>query len=365
MALRQHGHFGKAAEASFVTQSTLSAGLRELENLLGVMLVERTRRVVRFTPLGEKIADKAVRVLRESEELADMARAEGKPLHGELRMGVIPTIAPFLLPAMLPRLREQWPNLKLYLREETSQAACDALHRGQLDCVLLALPYGCGDVDKAPLFDDRLFVAFPRGEAPGDAIDRPRRNRREPPPDARGRALPQGPCARPRATGPEMRAEAAMMGTSLHTLVQMVDNGLGLTFVPAMAIEAGILEGTRVDARPLKSDHGFRRIALIWRRSSPREEEFQLPRRNRSVRSRSDVIPDALTRRRPAAAAALTPRHAACEHLRRGGLAIWPDRFERRLRGDPDTRSKRSAFITLVQALMKSRTNFSSLPFSA
>ena len=101
VALRQHGHFGRAAEACFVTQSTLSAGLRELENLLGIVLVERTRRVVRFTPLGGKIAEKAVKVLREAEELTDMARAEGKPLHGELRLGVIPTIAPFLLPAIL------------------------------------------------------------------------------------------------------------------------------------------------------------------------------------------------------------------------------------------------------------------------
>src|SRR4029453_17305630 len=169
VALRQHGHFGKAAEACFVTQSTLSAGLRELETSLNLTLVERTRRVVRFTALGERIADKAVRVLREAEELAEMARAQGKPLHGELRMGVIPTIAPFLLPAMLPRLRNEWPKLKLYLREETSQAACEALHRGQLDCVLLALPFGCGEVDSAPLFDDRLFVAFPRDEAPGGA----------------------------------------------------------------------------------------------------------------------------------------------------------------------------------------------------
>ena len=179
VALREHGHFGKAADACFVTQSTLSAGLRELETLLGVMLVERTRRMVRFTALGERIADKAVRVLREAEELAEMARAEGKPLHGELRMGVIPTIAPFLLPAMLPRLRSEWPSLKLYLREETSHAACEALHRGQLDCVLLALPFACGDVDFAPLFEDRLFVAFPRGEAPaGDGGSRC--NRREP-----------------------------------------------------------------------------------------------------------------------------------------------------------------------------------------
>ena len=170
VALRQHAHFGRAAEACFVTQSTLSAGLRELETSLGVTLVERTRRVVGFTALGERIADKAVCVLREAEELADLARAEGRPLHGELRMGVIPTIAPFLLPAMLPRVREQWPSLKLYLREEPSQAACEALHRGQLDCVLLALPYACGNIDSAPLFDDRLYVAFPRGEAPGGSI---------------------------------------------------------------------------------------------------------------------------------------------------------------------------------------------------
>src|SRR6476469_3197894 len=172
VALRQHGHFGKAAEACFVTQSTLSAGLRALETVLDVTLVERTRRVVRFTPLGQRIADKAVRVLRESEELADIARAEGQPLQGELRMGVIPTIAPFLLPAMLPQLRAQWPELKLYLREETSSAACEALRRGQLDCVLLALPYACGEVDVAVLFDDALFVAFPNGEAPGaGAVD--------------------------------------------------------------------------------------------------------------------------------------------------------------------------------------------------
>ena len=275
VALRQHGHFGRAADACYVTQSTLSAGLRELETLLGAALVERTRRVVRFTALGERIADKAVRVLREAEELAEMARAEGQPLHGELRMGVIPTIAPFLLPAMLPRLRQEWPNLKLYLREETSQAACEALQRGQLDCVLLALPYNCGDVDSFPLFDDPLFVAFPGGEAPDGAdveaaaID-----------EQRLLLLEDGHCLKDHALSacnrPDLRAHAAMVGTSLHTLVQMVDNGLGVTFIPAMAIDSGILDGTGIVAKPLRSDHGFRRIALIWRRSSPRESEFQL-----------------------------------------------------------------------------------------
>jgi LysR family hydrogen peroxide-inducible transcriptional activator len=275
VALHEHGHFGRAAEACFVSQSTLSAGLRELETLLGVTLVERTRRVVRFTPLGEKVAAKARRVLHEAEDLADLARVEGRPLHGELRLGVIPTIAPFLLPAMLPRLRKEWPSLKLFLREEASQAACDALHRGQLDCVLLALPFACGDVDSAPLFEDRLFVAFPRGEAPGEATVEPAAID-----ENRLLLLEDGHCLKDHALSacnrPELRAEAAVMGTSLHTLVQMVDNGLGLTFVPQMAIDAGILEHTGVDARPLGSRSGVRRIALVWRKSSPRDEEFRM-----------------------------------------------------------------------------------------
>ncbi len=275
VALRDQEHFGRAADACYVTQSTLSAGIRELESLIGTTLVERTRRVVRFTPLGLRIAEKAERVLREAEELSDIARAAGKPLSGDLRMGVIPTIAPFLLPRLLPKLRDEWPSLKLFLREEASQAACDALHRGQLDCVLLALPYGCGDVDSAPLFDDRLFIAFPQGEAPGEtiveagAID-----------ENRLLLLEDGHCLKDHALSacnrPDLRARASMMGTSLHTMVQMVDNGLGVTFVPAMAIEAGILEGTRVDVKPLRSDHGSRQVALIWRKSSPREAEFGL-----------------------------------------------------------------------------------------
>lgn len=276
VALKDHGHFGKAAESCFVTQSTLSAGLRELESLIGITLVERTRRVVRFTPLGNRIADKAQRILREAEELADMARAAGKPLSAELRMGVIPTIAPFLLPRMLPKLRREWPDLKLYLREETSHAACESLHRGQVDCVLLALPYGCGEVETAELFEDRLFVAFP----PGMAEEPPLHVTPAAIDEEKLLLLEDGHCLKDHALAacnrPELRAEATMLGTSLHTLVQMVDNGLGLTMIPEMAIEAGILDGTNVTARPLEADHPARRIALIWRKGSPREKEFRL-----------------------------------------------------------------------------------------
>jgi len=276
VALRDHGHFGRAAEACFVTQSTLSAGLRELESLIGITLVERTRRVVRFTPLGLRIADKAQRVLREAEELGDLARSAGKPLSGDLRMGVIPTIAPFLLPRILPRLRAAWPDLKLYLREETTSAACDSLHRGHVDCVLLALPYHCGDIESVDLFLDRLFIAFRDGEIPGsahtisaDAID-----------ESRLLLLEDGHCLKDHVLSacnrPELRAEAAMLGTSLHTLVQMVDNGLGVTLLPAMALDAGILDNTHVVAKGLDAEHPSRRIALAWRRGSPREKEFNL-----------------------------------------------------------------------------------------
>ncbi|WP_420138219.1 hydrogen peroxide-inducible genes activator [Sphingomonas sp.] len=276
VALRDTGHFGRAAEACFVTQSTLSAGLRELESLLGVMLVERTRRVVRFTPLGLRIADKGERVLREAEELSALARAASKPLAGELRMGVIPTIAPFLLPRIMGKLRDQWPELKLYLREEPSAAACESLHRGHVDCVLLALPYACGDIDHADLFEDRLFVAYPGADGAGlpdmmraEAID-----------ESRLLLLEDGHCLKDHALAacnrPELRAGAAMMGTSLHTLVQMVDNGLGVTMLPEMALEAGILDHTGVVARPLDADHPSRRIALVWRKGSPRDKEFRL-----------------------------------------------------------------------------------------
>ena len=276
VALRDHGHFGRAADACFVTQSTLSAGLRELESLVGITLVERTRRVVRFTPLGLRMADKAQRVLREAEELAALARAAGKPLSGELRMGVIPTIAPFLLPRLLRAMRNDWPDLKLYLREEPSGAACDSLHRGHVDCVLLALPYACGDIERADLFTDRLFIAFPAAQAAGlpdvvtaDAID-----------PTQLLLLEDGHCLKDHALAacnrPELRADATMIGTSLHTLVQMVDNGIGTTMLPQMAIDAGILDHTRVVARPLEAKHPSRQIALVWRSGSPREKEFRL-----------------------------------------------------------------------------------------
>ncbi|GLR48208.1 hydrogen peroxide-inducible genes activator [Sphingomonas astaxanthinifaciens] len=274
VALHDHGHFGRAAESCFITQSTLSASLRELESLLGSTLVERSRRVLRFTPLGNRIVAKARLVLRSAEELADMAQAEREPLTGELRMAVIPTIAPFLLPPLLPRLRAEHPQLKLFLREEPSATACDSLHRGLVDCVLLAMPFDCGDIDHDALFEDRLLIASAAGELSGDEIR----------PDeitaARMLLLEDGHCLKDHALAacnrPEMRSSAMILGTSLHTLVQMVDNRLGVTLVPQMAVEAGLLDGTGVEVRTLVSEDARRKIALVWRQGSPREPEFRL-----------------------------------------------------------------------------------------
>lgn len=276
VALKEQGHFGRAADACFVTQSTLSAGIRELESLIGVTLVERTRRVVRFTSLGDRIVEKAYRVLREAEELASIAQASGTPLSGEMRMSVIPTIAPFLLPQLLPKLRAEKPELKLYLREETSQAAMESLRHGHVDCALLALPFATGEVDCEILFSDRLFVAFPKD----DPRDPPDSILPEDIDEARLLLLEDGHCLKDHALAacnrPELRAEATMMGTSLHTLVQMVDNGLGLTMLPEMAIRGGILNNTHISARPLRSANAQRDIALLWRKSSPREKEFRM-----------------------------------------------------------------------------------------
>ena len=276
VALHESKHFGRAADASFVSQSTLSAGIRELESLLGVTLVERSRRVVRFTALGEQVVAKANRLLREAEELSDLVQAAGKPLSGQLRMSVIPTIAPFVLPRLLPRLKRERPDLQLMLREETSADAIESLQHGRCDCVLLALPFDTGDVEFEHIADDRLYVAFPK--------DDPRDPPASIPPDMidQGRLLllEDGHCLRDHALAAcnrsELRASASMIGTSLHTLVQMVNHDLGLTMLPEMAVKAGILANTDVVARPVESETAKREIVLVWRKNSPREADFRL-----------------------------------------------------------------------------------------
>jgi LysR family hydrogen peroxide-inducible transcriptional activator len=274
--LADHGHFGRAAKACHVTQSTLSASIKELENVLQASLVDRTKRRVVLTPLGLEIVERARRILREGKELAEAARAEGEPLSGALRMGVIPTVGPFLLPDILPRLRHAYPALRLYLVEDLTARLVEGLHGGRLDVVLLALPFDCGNVERRALFQDPFKVAMPSDHplAVRKTVDL-EQFRYE------GLLLlKEGHCLREHALAACRLADRLQIepveATSLHTLVQMVDNGLGITLLPQLAIDGGILKGTTLTVLPTAGEPASREIGLVWRRGTARRREFEL-----------------------------------------------------------------------------------------
>lgn len=273
LALHEHQHFGRAAAACFVTQSTLSVGIAELERLLGAQLVERSKRSVRFTDVGEEVTARARGILRSTEDLCAAAQGAREPLVGTLRLAVIPTIAPFLLPAMMIGVSAAWPRLRLSVREMLTGPACEALQRGTMDCVLLALPFDCGAIDTAPICVDRLLLAT-RATGPQDAssvspeeIDADRLL-----------LLEDGHCLKEHALAAcalsSRPPDAPVLAATLHTLVRLVDAGLGTTLLPEMAIGAGILLGTDVQSRPIDGLEAERRIVLAWRRGNPRADDL-------------------------------------------------------------------------------------------
>ena len=276
VALADEGHFGRAAANCHVTQSTLSAGIRELEEVLDAQLAERTKRSVMLTSLGEEITERARRLLDQAAELTKLAAADREPLSGELRFGVIPTVGPYLLPRVMPGLRAAFPELKLYLREEKTLCLLEMLGSGKLDVVLMALPYDMEGVERLSIADDPFFV----GSAKGHPLTaRKSLSAGELDPDSL-LLLADGHCLRDHALsacelkhGPMRRTFEA---TSLHTLVQMVDFGLGVTLLPRIAIEGGALRGTEIEVRPLKGPMASRQIGLVWRRTSGRGREYRL-----------------------------------------------------------------------------------------
>jgi len=273
VSLQEHQHFGRAATACHVTQSTLSAGLKELEATLGARLVERTRRTTVFTPLGVRVAARAQDLLDQAHELSDLPRAAAAPFGGRLRLGVIPTIAPFLLPRLLPSLKAAYPELEISLHEEMSQAGCEALGQGRRDCLLLAMPYACAGVDHTVLFMDPIRVAVSRS----DPLARRRQIAPADLPADRMLLLEDGHCLRDHALDacrrPDIEARAAS-AASIHTLVQLVSLGLGVSLIPAMAADAGVAAGAGVVIRPLDAPNAERAVALAWRRTSPRRAEY-------------------------------------------------------------------------------------------
>lgn len=273
VAIADHLNFSRAAEACFVTQPTLSAGLKELEDRLGVSLVERTRRSVMLTPLGEEIVVRGRGILTDVEDLEGLARAHSNPLQGDLRLGTIPTIGPFLIPKALPILRTAFPELRFFLREELTDSLIDGLNSGRLDLILVALPYETGSLEIACLFEDGYELASPpQWPAPSgtgsDVLDGQQRLM----------LLEKGHCLQRHALmaypGKLSTQEDDFAATSLATLVAMVSEGLGVTLLPKLAINAGIAGRKQVHLTDLP-DACPRQVVLAWRTGSARAELFQ------------------------------------------------------------------------------------------
>ncbi|RAK57420.1 hydrogen peroxide-inducible genes activator [Phenylobacterium deserti] len=277
--LAQHGSFGRAAEAAHVTQPTLSAGIQELERTLGAAVVDRARSGVILTAVGEEALRRATVILNEAEELVEAAKNAGQPLTGRFRLGVIPTIAPFLLPRALPALRERFPKLRLFLREDLTQRLISALKAGQLDAALIARPYDMHGLNWAHVADDELLAAMPAGHRLASQASASPEDM-----EAEGLILLEdGHCLRehalaacglkPQKTAPDEEAFAA---TSLPTLVQMVGSGLGVTFLPRMAVQAGLAEAAPITVRPISAEHPAREVVVAWRAGSNRGVEGKL-----------------------------------------------------------------------------------------
>ncbi|MDH3417343.1 MAG: hydrogen peroxide-inducible genes activator [Gammaproteobacteria bacterium] len=275
VALTEIEHFGRAAERCFVSQSAFSNAIKELEGALDAQLVDRTNRNVTITATGQQVAVQARLVLRDLDSLVETARGQKEPLTGELRLGVIPTIAPFILPEVLPKLRKQYPDLRLLLVEDQTQRVHARLMQGELDVLLIALPWEMQGVEELSLFRDAFCLAchentnhvdpenYRFGRLDSDSI----------------LLLEDGHCLREHALAAckirNTQKVSRFAASSLLTLIEMVDADLGVTFLPEMARGSSLLRNTRVKLHSM-GDRSYRTIGLVWRKGSRRVEEFRL-----------------------------------------------------------------------------------------
>ena len=274
VALEHLEHFGKAAEACFVSQSAFSTAIRELETVLQVQLVDRTNKNVTVTHVGRQIAAEARRCLRDLENLVEIARSNQAPLTGDLRVGIIPTIAPFLLPKIVPQLRQQFPRLRIYLTEDITQRIYDKLMNGELDLIILALPYALRSVEVLPLFKDEFYLACREDTQ----HTRPKRYIFDELNPESILLLEDGHCLRDHALSAchlqDVNKISRFTASSILTLVQMVDSDLGISYLPQMVKNSTLLAGTQVKLWELP-EKSYREIGFAWRRGSAREAEFR------------------------------------------------------------------------------------------
>ncbi len=273
VAVARTRHFGKAAEQCAVTQPALSMQVQELEKTLGVQLIERSRNGIMLTEAGREVAGRANRILADTRDIVDFARRRGSVLSGPLHLGVIPSVAPYVLPALLPLIREKFRDLELHLRETQTQHLMEELLDGGLDLLLLALPVENPEVETVKLFNDRFLLAMPKSRQISNRI----RATPEFLQQERLLLLEEGHCLRDQALSYCNLRRTDNIDTfgasNLSTIVQMVANGLGMTLLPELSIK---LECRQGDIRLMRfTDPQPRRVVgLAWRRSSPRKRHF-------------------------------------------------------------------------------------------
>ena len=276
LAVYEQRHFAQAAERCFVTQSTLSSGIQELESLLDTQLFERSKRKVLPTAKGEQIVKIAQEILNLSTQLVEQAKGSDKPLSGPLKIGVIPTIGPFLLPMVLPSVREIFPDLQLYLIEDQSSRLLERLNSGDIDCAIFALPYDIGNMEYYPFWEESFWVALPKnhplsGGAAIQSIDLP---------ESELLLLEEGHCFRDHALSacqkPGLKTSGVFQGTSLYTLIEMVAGGQGITLLPEMAIKSNSVQQSGVSLRALSDKGPHREISIVYRPNFYRLDDIKL-----------------------------------------------------------------------------------------
>ncbi len=272
-ALARTQHFGRAAEDCSVTQPALSMQIQELEQGLGVALLERTRTGFRLTDLGRDFADRSRRILTDVRDLCEWALHSGSRLAGMLRLGVIPSVAPYILPPLLPLLQQAYPELKLHVRETQTATLVQELVDGKLDVLLLALPIKHPDIEELPIFDDRFLLALPKSHAmTGNVRATPELIENE-----RLLLLEEGHCLRDQALKycelKKVEGVDTFGASSLATIVEMVAAGYGVTLLPEMSIGVEV-RGRDIGVMRFAAPEPVRSIGLVWRQSSPRRSDF-------------------------------------------------------------------------------------------
>lgn len=271
-ALAQHAHFGRAAEACAISQPALSLQMKELEEILGAPLIERGARQIRLTNLGEEFAQRARDILRAVDELGDLARASHSPLAGRLRIGVIPTVAPYLLPSVLKRITERFPGLDVRPREAITQRLVEDLVEGRLETAIVALPVSEPSLIEYKLFEEEFVLVRP-AEDEGWPVPNSEMLR-----EMRLLLLEEGHCFREQALSycnlSSSLPRNLMEGSSLTTLVQMVGAGIGVTLIPQMAVPIET-RSANVSVARLAPPRPARTIGMVWRKSNPLSGQFE------------------------------------------------------------------------------------------